>query len=174
MRESLIRILIKRKTKVETLSIDRAHCGGYLFYFILFYFSRPPTLRVPNFLGGIDSTTGDDIAPHDTSKDIDQNGFDLGVGVQDLKPLLDLLFRCSTTGIQKFGRGSSHELNDIHSRHGQTRSIDHTTNVSIQTNVIQIVLLGGFDFLWIFFLRVVISLIKDGGLSVVFGVGIKL
>lgn len=34
------------------------------------------------------------------------------------------------------------KLDDVHSCHGQSRSIDHAANAAVQTNVVQVILAG--------------------------------
>jgi hypothetical protein len=41
-------------------------------------------------LGRADDAAGNDVTLHDTSKDVDQDGLDLGVAGQDLERLNDL------------------------------------------------------------------------------------
>jgi hypothetical protein len=43
-------------------------------------------------LGGVDDARRNDVAFHDASKDVDQDGLDLGVPCQDLECLNDLQF----------------------------------------------------------------------------------
>mmetsp|Transcript_11203 Transcript_11203/g.19137 ORF Transcript_11203/g.19137 Transcript_11203/m.19137 type:complete len:360 (+) Transcript_11203:128-1207(+) len=91
-----------------------------------------------NDLGRVDDTLSNHVTSHNTTKNIDQNRFDLWVLIQDLKRFRDLLLGRTATHVQKVGRTASMQLNNIHGRHSETSSIDQAANVAIQPNIVQI------------------------------------
>ena len=53
---------------------------------------------------------------------------------------LYLLLRGIAAHIQKIGRGSAVQLDDVHGGHGQTCTVDHAADVAVQTDVVQVIL----------------------------------
>mmetsp|Transcript_36502 Transcript_36502/g.27065 ORF Transcript_36502/g.27065 Transcript_36502/m.27065 type:complete len:254 (-) Transcript_36502:528-1289(-) len=91
-----------------------------------------------NLLCSTNDTHRNNIATHDTTENIHQNCFHLLISIQQLKSLLHLCFTGSTSDIQEIGWFPSFQLDDIHCCHGKTCTINHATNVSTQTNVVQV------------------------------------
>ena len=85
----------------------------------------------------VDDALGDDVALHDTTKDIHEDRFDVAVGNQNLEGFGDLLFRRATPDVEEIGRATAGVLNDVHRPHGQTGTIDETGDIAIETNVIE-------------------------------------
>jgi len=78
-----------------------------------------------------------DITLHDATEDVNQDCVYRWVSVQDLESDFDLLRCGTTTNIKEVSWLSTFKLNDIHSGHSQTCSIDHASNVTIEGNVVQ-------------------------------------
>jgi len=74
---------------------------------------------------------------HDSSKYVDEDCFDMLMLRKNLKASLHLVSRCTTTNIQKVCRQSTFQLNNIHSSHGKSCSVDHAPNVSIEGNIVE-------------------------------------
>lgn len=120
----------------------------------------------------INDSLRNDIALHDSSKDVDKNGADLkkkrekresekrnqqgkkrkkreetkshmGIRGNDLEGLSDLLGIGTSSHIEEVGWVSSVDLDDIHGGHGQTSSVHEAANGSVKTNVVQAGLRGG-------------------------------
>lgn len=97
---------------------------------------------------GFNDSFSELISEEDTSKNVNKDSFDLGVVMNKHHGLLEGLSLCGTTDIQEIGRLSSVEFDDIHSRHGESSTIDEASNVSADMDVVQIVL-GSNGFSWI-------------------------
>ena len=54
--------------------------------------------------GGSNDTLGDDVASHDSTKDVDEDGLDVIVGGDESKRFLHLIGRRSATDVEKVGR----------------------------------------------------------------------
>ena len=69
----------------------------------------------------------------------------LRIGIQNLKGLVHLRLARSPSHVQKVGRVSALQLDDVHSGHRQARAVDHAADVAAQPNVVEVVLvrLGG-------------------------------
>ena len=56
---------------------------------------------------------------------------------QDFESSFDLGGSGATADVEEIRWLSTLELNDVHSGHGETGSVDHTTDVTIEGNIIQ-------------------------------------
>lgn len=83
--------------------------------------------------------------PCDTGKNINKDRFDVGILVHDFKCSDDLLIGGSSSNIQEVSWFAAMTADQIHCSHCQTGSINHTSDVSIKWDVVEIVSLG-FDF----------------------------
>merc|ERR1719397_2503455 len=83
------------------------------------------------------------IASHDASEYVHQQGVHLRISCDDFESFFYLVCSSSTTNIKEVGRAAAMEFNNVHSSHGQTSSVDHAPNVTIQSDVVQVVV-GGF------------------------------
>ena len=89
-------------------------------------------------------TLGDGIASHDTTKDVDEDGGDLGVAGDEVKGLLDGLGAGSTTDVEEVGGRSAVELDDIHGGHGEAGAVDQASNITVELDEVE-TRLGGLD-----------------------------
>lgn len=85
----------------------------------------------------VHNALSDCIALHDTSKDVYKNGFHLRVLAQNLKGGLDLMGVGATTDVEEVGSFASMQRDDVHSCHCKTCTIDHATDVSVESNVVE-------------------------------------
>lgn len=83
-------------------------------------------------------TFSNDIALHDTTEDVDEDSLDLGIRGEDLESLLDLLGGSTTTDIEEVSGGTTVELNNIHGSHGETSTVHHAADVTIETDVVEV------------------------------------
>merc|ERR1719318_1834423 len=89
-------------------------------------------------------------------------GVHLGVSGDDLESLLNLVSSSTASYIKKVGRASTMQLDDVHRGHRQTGTVHHAPNVTIQGDIVEVVV-GGLN-LPLVLLRPV-SLVKDSLLS---------
>src|SRR5690606_5342831 len=80
----------------------------------------------------------DHIAPYDPAKDVDEDGFDVLIREQDLECLFDTLLRSSAADIKEVRGFAAGEFNDIHGRHREARAVDHTADVAVELDVVEI------------------------------------
>jgi hypothetical protein len=83
-------------------------------------------------LHGLDNALGDDVALHDAAENIDQDGFHVRVGKDDLEGLGDLLHRGAAPHVQKVRRLAPVQFDDVHGRHGQPGAVHEATDVAVQ------------------------------------------
>jgi len=93
-------------------------------------------------LGSVQYRLGENVALEDSSKNIDEDSFNLLVVVQELDGLGHLLSVGATTNIKKVGWLSSVQFDNIHGGHGKTGSIDEAADVSSDMNVVEVVFLS--------------------------------
>ncbi len=96
---------------------------------------------------------GDDVALHNAAEDVNQNAFHVGIGQDDFEGGGDLVFVGASTDVEEVGRRAAEALDDVHGRHGKACAVDHASDVAVECDVGQVVL-GGFDFLRVFFVQV--------------------
>src|SRR5690606_30597943 len=106
-----------------------------------------------NFFHSTDYTFGNHVATHDTTKDIDEYGFYVGVRQDDLERFNHTLFGRTTAHIKEVSRLTAVQLHDVHGTHGQTGTVYHAADVAIQCHVVQFPL-GSMSFARIFLRRV--------------------
>jgi hypothetical protein len=80
--------------------------------------------------------------PGDSSKNINQNTFNIRIMIHNLKRRNNLLIRGPAPNIKKVSRPSPIHTNQIHSSHGQSCAIDHTPNIPIQRNIVEVIAFG--------------------------------
>jgi hypothetical protein len=95
------------------------------------------TLRFTR-LAGRDHASGNGVALHDSAKDIDQNGLDLGVLEHDLEGFGHFLGSGAATHVQEVCGLGAKQLDGVHRCHGQTCTVHQTTDVAIQADVGQV------------------------------------
>merc|ERR1712018_380689 len=87
----------------------------------------------------------------------------LGSEVMILKASLNLTSCGTSTNIKEIGWTYTMQFDNVHSCHSKTSTVNHTTNVTIQSNIVQIIL-ESFNFKGVFLCQ--ISLAKNFFLSV--------
>lgn len=103
-------------------------------------------------LDSVDETSSNVITSDDTAEDVDEDGRDLGVAGDELKRLFNGSRSSTTTDIQEVGGLTTVQLDDIHSSHGETSTVDETADVTVEldevearlgsTNLVSILLSG--------------------------------
>src|SRR5699024_3325943 len=83
----------------------------------------------------LDNTFGNQITAHDTAKDVDQNGLDVGAGSNQLERLGHPFGRGATADIEEIRRRAAMQLDQIHGAHGQAGAVDHATDIAVELNV---------------------------------------
>ena len=102
----------------------------------------------PDFLHSADNALRDQITTHDSAEDIDQDRLDVVIGEDQFECRSNPFAGCSAANIQKVGRLTAVQLDQVHRGHGQTGAIDHARDIAIQRHIVQIVR-RGFPFLLI-------------------------
>mmetsp|Transcript_11076 Transcript_11076/g.19946 ORF Transcript_11076/g.19946 Transcript_11076/m.19946 type:complete len:365 (-) Transcript_11076:375-1469(-) len=87
-------------------------------------------------------TTGNNIALHDPTEDVHQDGLHFWVGGQNLEGFHHLLLRRVAAHVEKIGGRTPVELDDVHGGHGQASTVHHASDLPIQANVVEVVLGG--------------------------------
>ena len=115
----------------------QAACGQYLpaFFFLGAFHAHDQGHRQTHGFGCGHNAFGDGVAAHDAAKNIDQNGFHVPVLEHDLERLGHLLGRGTAAYVEKVGGLAAVQLDGVHGRHGQPRTIDHAADVAAQTDV---------------------------------------
>src|SRR5690606_20160233 len=98
----------------------------------------------------IDHTLGDSVTADNATKNIDQDRFDIRILEDDPEAVFHAFGISRSTDVQELCRTSATEFDNIHCRHGQSGTIDHTSHIPVELNKIEIIFLG-FDFDGIFF-----------------------
>jgi len=83
-----------------------------------------------------DETKADDIASSDTSEDIHENRLNIGVLFHDLQGSVDLSVIGLATNIQEVSGHTVLRLDEIHGCHCQTSTVNHASDVSVESNVV--------------------------------------
>ena len=112
--------------------------------------------------GPFDNSGGDDVALHDAAEDVDQNPFDLVIGEDELECFGDAFDGGAATYVEEVGRIATVVLDDVHGRHGQAGTVDHTADVAIQGDVREVVL-RGLDLIGILF--IVVAQVTDAQMT---------
>src|SRR5580704_14112896 len=92
--------------------------------------------------GGGDDALGDDIAAHDTAKDVDQHAFDVRVAEDQFEGGRHPVARRPAADVEKIGRVAAMQFDDVHRRHRQPRAVDHAADVAFELDVIESMLAG--------------------------------
>lgn len=77
-----------------------------------------------HLLDDIDQTLSNGITSHNTSEDVDEDGSDLGVAGDELEGRSDSSRGGTTADVKEVGRASTVKLDDVHSGHGETSTVD--------------------------------------------------
>ena len=85
----------------------------------------------------VNNALSDCVALHDTSEDVYKNGLNLWVLAQNLEGGLDLLGVGTTTDVEEVGSFASVQGDDVHSGHGETRTVDHAADVAVKSDVVE-------------------------------------
>lgn len=73
----------------------------------------------------IDQTLSNGIASNDTAENVDEDGRDLGVAGDELEGGADSSRGSTTTDVKEVSGSTAVKLDDIHSSHGKTGTIDY-------------------------------------------------
>ena len=90
-----------------------------------------------NLLGSIDNALGNHVALHNSSEDIDKDALYFRMSRQNFKCNFHLFSARTATHIKEISRHTTFELNNVHGGHGETCSIHHAPNVTVESNVIK-------------------------------------
>ena len=93
-------------------------------------------------LVGLDDRSGKVVASQDSAKDVDEDGFDLWVFVEELESLHKLLSFGTAADVEEVSGLTTVQLDDVHSRHGKTGTVDQAADVSTDVNVVQVEFFG--------------------------------
>ena len=96
---------------------------------------------------------GHDVAPHDSSKNINEDGLHIPVREQDAERVFHLLRRCAAADVEKVCGAAAGELDDVHRAHGKACAVHHAGDVAVELDVVETEL-AGFDFERIFLVEV--------------------
>ena len=97
-----------------------------------------------------DHALGDHVTAHDATKDVHQNALHVGVRGDDLEGFGHFLFGGAAANVEEVCRFRTIQFDDVHRRHGQTRTVHHTADFAVQCDVVQVEL-GRGQFFGVFF-----------------------
>ena len=95
-----------------------------------------------------DKRLGQFVASEDSTEDIDEDGLDFDIIIKEFKCFSELITFSTATDVKEVSRFSSVQLDDIHSGHGKTSSIDEASNVATDVDVVQVKVFGVL-FTWV-------------------------
>src|SRR5262249_46904743 len=101
----------------------------------------------------LDRAGCDDVAAHDAAEDIDQNSLDRLVCKKNPECILHLFGIGAAADIEEVGGTASRQFDNVHSSHGETRTIHHASNAAVELDIVQ-TKLTGFDFERLFFVEI--------------------
>jgi hypothetical protein len=90
-----------------------------------------------HLLHDVDQALGNVITSDDTPKDVDEYGRDFGIARDQVKGILDRLWRSATSNVKEVGRRAAVQLDDVHSGHGEASTIYKTSDVAIELNKVK-------------------------------------
>lgn len=96
-----------------------------------------------HLLHHVDQALCDGITPYDTTKDIDEDGSYLRIARDEVEGGLDRFRSCTATHVEKVGRCSAIQFDDVHSSHGETGTVNQAADVSIKFDEIETVSILG-------------------------------
>lgn len=82
------------------------------------------------------------VATRDATEDIDEDGVDVLVGKQQFHGFHNLLGVRRATDVEEIGGLPTIEFDHIHRRHGQSGSVDHTSDLTPEVDIAEAVVLG--------------------------------
>lgn len=88
-------------------------------------------------LDRVDKTVGDGVAADDTTKDVDEDGGNLGVAGDELEGLPNGRGGSTTTDVKEVGGLAAVQLDDVHGSHGKTGTVDEAANVTIELDEVE-------------------------------------
>lgn len=89
-------------------------------------------------LDSLDQASGDGITSHDTAKDVDKDGSDLGVAGDELESLLNGGRSGTTTNVEEVGGLTTVQLDNVHGGHGKTGTVDEAADITIELDEVKV------------------------------------
>jgi len=111
---------------------------------------------------------GEVVTSENTSENIDEDCFDIFIIIKEFKSHLKLLTLSTATNIQEVGWLTTVGFDDIHGRHGETSTVNQTTDVTADMDVVEVKLRGD-SFLFILLALVLLLsqvLLSVGGVAI--------
>src|SRR6185437_4582498 len=93
-------------------------------------------------LDGVDHAIGDEIAADDAAEDVDQHRANLRIREDELERRGHPLAGRTAADVEEVGRLAAVQLDQIHGRHREARAVDHACDVTVQRDVVELVLAG--------------------------------
>src|SRR6185437_2993543 len=95
-----------------------------------------------HILDGIDHTVSDEVAADDAAEDVDQDRTDLGIRKYELECGGHPLTGRPAADVEEVGRLAAVQLDEVHGRHRESRAVDHARDITVQGNVVELMLTG--------------------------------
>src|SRR5262249_40374188 len=92
----------------------------------------------------LDHAARDHVASDDAAEDVDQYGLDVRIGQENAEGVFDALLRGAAADIEEVRGLAPGQFDDVHRRHRQPGAVDHTRDVTVELDVIEVVF-RGFD-----------------------------
>ena len=96
--------------------------------------------RQIELFGSSYDTLCDNVASHDAAEYVDHDGVYFGIAGDDLESLLHLVSRGPASNIEKVGWAAPVEFDDVHGGHSQAGTVHHAADISVQSDVVEVVL----------------------------------
>src|SRR5690606_5651849 len=91
-----------------------------------------------DFFNSADNAFSDHVAAYDATKDVDEYGFNIVVRQNNFERFNYTFFGRTTAHIEEVGRLATVQLNNVHSTHSQTGTINHAADVAIQCYIVKL------------------------------------
>src|ERR1043166_3911567 len=86
----------------------------------------------------LDDPTRHHVATHNPTENIDQNSAHILIRQQDAKRCFDAFLRSATTDVEKICRLTTSEFDDVHGSHRKSGAVDHTRDITVELDVVEI------------------------------------
>ena len=93
-------------------------------------------------LNNLDKTLGNSVATDDTTKDVNEDSSDLGVGSDEVESLANSLGCGTASNVEEVSGRTAVQLDDVHGGHGKTGTVDKAANITIELDEVEANLSG--------------------------------
>ena len=88
-------------------------------------------------LDNLDETLGNSVAANDTTKDVDEDSSNLRIRGDEVESLTNGLGCSTASNIEEVSRRTTVKLNDIHSGHGESGTVDEAADITVELDEVE-------------------------------------